>query len=431
MLAVLVCLLVVPRAVDTQSGARRLPAFEPTQEWIQLARSHRVGEADSVVMAAIAKTAIDPEARLLSDHLPRLLDDLMLVRALTRAIVAGGSEVHGRYGVLKMGDLVPLLGMSEREDGFPDRKTLQDPDSPQWRAIAEAMIAVAVLHTDVAMTSPELWGPNRPGNAVDIVDGRLFASIDMRLHYQIARAAVDVALPSTKGEAFARLWYHATAAHLQNSRNYLALMPHLEYARTALPDDARMFLFSGAAFENLAASSVQSVFQQGAAMINLAQPPELLFKAEPLLRRALELDPTSSETRVRLGRVLYLRGRDKDAYPILIKAESEAATPTIKYYAALFAGRAAERMGEDGNAREAYGRAQALFSGVQSPMMALAEMDLRSGNPEAARDNLRMLLRDPADLPPLDPWWMYDVWLAQDAPDLIAQMRAVRASARR
>jgi hypothetical protein len=42
-----------------------------------------------------------------------------------------------------------------------------------------------------------------------------------------------------------------------------------------------------------------------------------------------------------------------------------------------------------------------------------------------------MLLRDPADLPPLDPWWMYDVWLAQDAPDLIAQMRAVRASARR
>jgi hypothetical protein len=421
------------RPVQTQSSTRRVPAPESTQEWIQRARSHHVGEADAIVMAAIAKSAVDPQARLLSDQLPRLLQDLVLVNALTRAIVTGGSEVHGPNSILRMGDLVPLLGLSEREDGFPDRKSLQDPDSPQWRAIADAMIAVAVLHTDVAMTSSELWGNAGPGNAIDIVDGRLFASTDRRLHYLIARTAVDVALPSTKGAAFARLWYHATAAHLQNSRNYLALMPHLEQARIALPDDARMFLFGGVAFENLAGPSVQSVFQQSPGMVNLALPPELLFKAETLLRRSLELDPASPEARVRLGRVLYLRGRDhdKEAYPMLMKAASDASTPAARYYAALFAGRVAERMGDDDSARQQYERAGAVFPGVQSPMIALAQMNLRSGHPDAARESLRLFAVTGDTQPPLDPWWTYDVSLVQDAPDLIEQMRAVRASARR
>lgn len=393
-----------------------------------MARSHRVGETDAAVTAAMAKGVTDADGRRLSDDLARVIEDLNEVKLLTRAIVQGRSEVVLSHRILKMGDLVPLLGLSDKIDGFPDRKSLNDPDSPQWRGIAEAMIAVALLHTDVAMTPPELWGKNRPGDAVEIRDGRIAVGVDLRLQYEVARAAVDVALPSTKGGAFGRLWYHATAAVLQKNRNYLALLPHLEHARLALPDEARMFLFGGVAFENLAAPSAQVTFQQNGNWVNLAQPPELLFKAEPLDRRALELDPTSSKTRVRLGRVLYLKGRHADALAMLTKAETDADTSLTKYYAALFRGRAAERMGDDEQARRAYERARTLFPGVQSPRMALAGMDLRLADQATALQNLRTLLEMPDAQPAPDPWWSYDVWLVQDAADLMARVRASRPS---
>jgi tetratricopeptide (TPR) repeat protein len=430
-LTLFVGLLAVPHPAGTQSGPRRLPGFETTQEWIQIARSHRAGETDAAVTMAMAKGVTDADGRRLSDDLAQVIQDLNEVQALTRAITQGQSEVVLSHHIMKMGDLVPLLGLSDKNDGFPDRKSLKDPDSPQWRGIAEAMIAVALLHTEVAMTPPELWGKNRPGAAVEIRDGRIAAGLDLRLQYEVARAAVDVALPSTKGGAFGRLWYHATAAVLQQNRNYLALLPHLEHARLALPDEARMFLFGGVAFENLAAPSAQVTFQQEGNWVNLAQPPELLFKAEALFRRALELDPASAETRVRLGRVQYLKGRHADALAVLTKAETDANPSLTKYYAALFRGRAAERMGDDEQARLAYERARTLFPDVQSPRMALAAMDLRLADQATALANLRALFLMPDAQPAADPWWTYDVWLVQDAADLMAQVRAARAAASR
>jgi tetratricopeptide (TPR) repeat protein len=430
-LALLVSVLAVPRPVGTQSPVRRVPGFDVTQKWIQIARSHRVGEIDSAVLTAIVNSQTEPSGRLLSGDLGEVLYGLGAVKALLRAVAAGQSEIQTRNGSLKRGDLVPLLGLSETVDGFPDRASLNDPDSRQWRAITDAMIAVAILHTDVAMTPPERWGRFRPPSGVSIVDGRTSQGLDVRFHYGIARAAVDIALPSSKGGTFGRLWYRATAADLQYTRNYLALMPHLEHAQVALPDDARMFLFGGAAFENMAAPAVQSVIRESGNVVKLAQSPELLLKAEPLLRRALELDPASADAQVRLGRVLYLRGHDQDAYSTLIKAETAGSTPMSKYFAALFAGRALERMAEHANARLAYERARAQFPDAQSPRMALAEMDLRAGDQPAARENLGTLFPKPDGQVAPDPWWTYDVWLALDARDLMAQVRAARASANR
>ena len=79
-----------------------------------------------------------------------------------------------------------------------------------------------------------------------------------------------------------------------------------------------------------------------------------LGQAEQRFRRALEREPAFTEARIRLGRVLHLRGRHEEAARELQRAAAALSVepldggrrrPARRYYAEMFLGAASEALG--------------------------------------------------------------------------------------
>jgi hypothetical protein len=109
-------------------------------------------------------------------------------------------------------------------------------------------------------------------------------------------------------------------------RDYSAGLAHAEHARLTLPGNARLALFLGAVYENLASPAIQSAFQQGE-ITAIGSRPELLTKAEYQYRSAMLLDPDRPVVSLRLGRTLQLKGRNAEALPFLARAETGVGLP--------------------------------------------------------------------------------------------------------
>jgi tetratricopeptide (TPR) repeat protein len=415
----------VPQATRDVSG------FERTQAWFRLARTHTIGSVDEAARTVAAWPVATINATLI---------DLQVVRLLV-ALAArspGGPAGPGRLPSadhsgrrLDWDQLAPLLGIDPLALSGPFVPSeLGAPESPARRAIAELMIQVAMLHTDLAMATGDLANPagrRTAATAIQLRDGREVVVSNLSVHWTIAREAIAMVLPASVGTFAARQWYHATMAYLQNERNYAALLPHVETARATLPADALAWLTSGVAYENLAAPAVQVAVTESGSSAKVEQPAILLVRAETMLRRALTLDATSEETRLRLGRVLDLSGRHEEAAAMLIVAEKRLTSPELQYYAALFAGRAAAASGQAEDARRAYERAMALFPRAQSPRLALAEMAWRGGNQGLAQSGLRTLFVTAGGDRSADPWWVYDVSLVPDWRQQVLGMQRAAA----
>ena len=93
-----------------------------------------------------------------------------------------------------------------------------------------------------------------------------------------------------------------------------------------------------------------------------------------------------------------------------------------RYDAALFLGRAEEARGRDAEARGAYERARTRFPLAQSPALALAALQWKVGEQDAAADGVRALARtNPMDTQS-DPWWRYDISHVSDVTALFAKL---------
>ncbi|HKW03114.1 MAG TPA: tetratricopeptide repeat protein [Vicinamibacterales bacterium] len=160
------------------------------------------------------------------------------------------------------------------------------------------------------------------------------------------------------------------------------------------------------------------------------------FAAEAMkdFRRALELDPTLVEARVRLGHVLWFLDRREEAQRELLLAAQEAKrtqTPTLSYLANLFLGRLYEEMGQPDAAREAYEEAVHLYPTGQVARLALGRVLVATGR-EADGWDITARALDPQtwDHHAPDPWRVYyfrqnGAWL----PD--ARYEALRPRVRR
>lgn len=198
-----------------------------------------------------------------------------------------------------------------------------------------------------------------------------------------------------------------------------------------MPADPRVWLMSGVAYENLAAPAVQSAAGSSGSSVRLEAPMILFARAEQFFRRVLVLDPLTTEARLRLGRVLDLTGRHDEASGMLSLAEKGLDSRLLRYYAALFAGRAAESRGKPDDARHAYERAMTLFPQAQSARLALAELAWRDADHALALSGVHALFITARGDRSTDPWWIYDVSLVLDWPRLVADMRQVAAEAAR
>jgi tetratricopeptide (TPR) repeat protein len=229
-------------------------------------------------------------------------------------------------------------------------------------------------------------------------------------------------------ESLRRDIYTGITWTLQTYRRLHALQQHLAKARQEFPDDAMVRLALGS-LEELRATAVElaevrrptSIMKMPVATwLRLAQK-EHWDKAIDHYRAALSGDASLAEARLRLGRVLRLRGQLKDARRELEAAATSARgsapspMPTygpaivMPYLSAMFL---AEVIEEEGGAREALTRYQEIvrqWPSCQSGLLALGRAYEAHGDRDAALKVLQPLAREQEKRWCVDPWWTYNL----------------------
>jgi len=301
----------------------------------------------------------------------------------------------------------------------------------------------ALLETDIALLAPasvssvtRASGGGAHRFRVELTDGEAMNPHQSAVHWEIARMLLDAVRssrtepPAPARDAMVREWYIATARWMQFNVHYD--LTHLDRARALFPDDREILFLSGTQHAIYATPRIQHalkslVLPPGYAMDAKADVAELR-QARTLLRRAVEVDPSFAEARLRLGRVLALEGQFAEANRELTVAERSATDETNRYYAALFLGAVHEATGRFDEARAAYERAGELFPLAQSPLAALAALARRRGDRPGALRAMQELVALPPN-PELrkDPWWIYDIWHGRDADDRIDAVRRLFA----
>ena len=412
-----------PRPAQVVPPAKPLPAFTHFQNWIQLSKTHLVGQVDDAVRR-LAAWRLD-EVRAIDRDLEAvqfLLEDEHADDASART----GGRALGLKDMAALFDLPSDLFVA---NGRPmTAAAIRKPDSAPRQAIARILFRAAMMHTDFLTAgsrddlsrAPSLSGP-ASGPTVRLNDAERRSVPDVGVYWSCARTAIEIATPAATSSTLMRDWYVATAEYFLTERDYAAGLPHLEHARFVLPGDARIAMYLGAAYENLASPPIQAAFQNGGSAMAPGSRPTLLRKAEYQLRSALLLDPDLTDAALRLGRVLLLMARPDEALPMLARAEPGLSREESKYFAALFGGFAHAALGQTTEARAAFGRASALFPDAQSPRLGEAQVSMLSAKRDDALASINTISahRNAKS----DPWWTYDNDLASSYLEHLSSVR--------
>jgi tetratricopeptide (TPR) repeat protein len=146
--------------------------------------------------------------------------------------------------------------------------------------------------------------------------------------------------------------------------------------------------------------------------------------AEALFRQAIDADGSLVEARVRLGRLLLIRGRDAEAATMLAQAVTAARVPAVAYLAHLLAARADTRLGRLDEADAHTDAALALFPGAQSAIIAKSYAALQRADAAGALDPINQLAQRDSRVPPHDPWSEYYLGAGRDSTALLSDLRS-------
>jgi tetratricopeptide (TPR) repeat protein len=163
--------------------------------------------------------------------------------------------------------------------------------------------------------------------------------------------------------------------------------------------------------------------QSPATQLRIPAAEKTNAEAERLFRRALQVDPSVVEVRVRLARLLDLRKRHEEAAAELKTALAAHPTGMVAFYAHLFAGRAAQALGGIDEAARHYEEAAALFPDAQSALLAGSQVALLGSDVPAALAPVQRLGAASAAFT-ADPWWQYHLGAGRDADDLLTTLWA-------
>ena len=149
--------------------------------------------------------------------------------------------------------------------------------------------------------------------------------------------------------------------------------------------------------------------------------------ATRLFRRALEVDSSLDEARVRLARLLEVDGHDADAVAeleVVFQGAKSDRDPITTFYGHLFAARADAALHRTEAAVEQASQALALFPTAQSALLARSLMALQTSDSGGALAVIDQLKEPSASSPQgVDPWLQYDLGPGRDADRLLAAMR--------
>jgi tetratricopeptide (TPR) repeat protein len=147
-----------------------------------------------------------------------------------------------------------------------------------------------------------------------------------------------------------------------------------------------------------------------------------LKEAESAYRKALAAQPDLVEARLRLGRVLTLRG-DIDGALRVLDALRSIDDAGFRYLADLFAGDALERGGRAPAAEQRYIAAFAALPEGQSARLALAHLRHAAGARAAAAEAANAAALDRRVGETVDPWFWYSRGLSWRTGRLLSTLR--------
>jgi hypothetical protein len=275
-------------------------------------------------------------------------------------------------------------------------------------------------------------------------DGQVIGETLASWNWPFARSLLELAVrrDATKPiDPFIGSWYHATMAYMFANGLYGDATPHLRDAERLLPDDARLLFDRGcyaellglpmhqemlSATDIVAQRSRASAQDRGPQWRPPASAPSLGIPladvtnadAERLYRRALDADPSLTEARVRLARLLDIRKRHGEAAGELKSALAGDPIGVVGFYAHLFAGRTAQATGQLEAAMAHYKEARSLFPNAQSALLALSQLALLRADVQEALVPIESL-GERSGVFTADPWWQYYLCSGRDADDLL------------
>ena len=285
-------------------------------------------------------------------------------------------------------------------------------------------------------------------------DGEVVGEVVSTWNWHFARSLLDLlgagprkkilsdGKPDRATDPFVSAWYHATTAYMFARGLYGDATPHLHHASIILPDDALAAFDRGCYAEILGLPMHQALIPdasvgqraRGAGVPTWTTPPweptiripeaaATNAEAERLFRRAISIDPSLVEARVRLARLLDLRNRHEEAAAELNTALAAAPPDIVAFYAHLFAGRAAQSMGRIDDASRQYRDAREIFPDAQSALLAASQVSLLGADATAALAPIAHLGARSAKFT-ADPWWAYHLAAGRDAEGLLKALWA-------
>ena len=269
-------------------------------------------------------------------------------------------------------------------------------------------------------------------------DGELLGRVAASWNWPFARWLLEYLRGIAPADPFVTEWYHATTAHMFANGLYGEATPHVQRAGEVLPDDANI-LFDRACYSEILGLPMHQVLlpDENDAQRGLNQAEWLARRsnrspatagiprgtvtnaeAERLFRRALQVDPSYVEARVRLARLLELRKRHEEAAAELKTALAANPTGVVGFYAHLFAGRTAQSLGKLNDAAHHFAEASALFPDAQSSLLGASQVALLGSDVSATLAPVGRLGAETA-VSTADPWWQYHLAAGRDAGALL------------
>ena len=245
-----------------------------------------------------------------------------------------------------------------------------------------------MLHADIAMLAPpersgraNSFRPGPGGSTLFMTDGQQVGFRDTVSHWNMGRRLLDRVRPVDSKTALkttpdpgrddtVRQWYLAAGAFM--SRTRFNESAHFERALELFRDDPEVLFAAGAVHETFAGVRTQATLRsmnvpRGVTFDVQSESAELR-RAEQLYKRALERNPSMVEARIRLGRVLGLRGRHEEAVEQLRQGQSAGEPLAAGTTRTCSLPLSTEALGNGREARQSYEQAIAVAPMAQSRM---------------------------------------------------------------
>ena len=460
-LALRALLLVTVTASPAAAQRVTTESNEALHRWVRAVNAHTPGDSDAAVQYVVGLTYSERrELNLAYALFIRVLREELVetrspveqnVTAFARSIRAdpGTAAYLKRAAVLHMDSLIFTRRFARPPDDAPEpppqTRRRDAPDALTPRTSRPSEEPPPLLHNewitlsrDGQVIGNEKADWNLPF-ARSLLGVLLLAStarptaVDCPVSVGVKCAPVTTVdrVVQSSDRAFVAEWYHAVSAYLFSTGKYGDSARHLRDAARVLPDDPHALFDRGTHAETFGLPIYQVVLEDPAYNqrngIVVGIPPEAKTnaEAEQMFRRALVVDSSYTEARVRLARLLERRGQlEEAATQVAAAIDADPDEDVLGFYTYLVAGRIASARGRYEEALEHYRAASAIVARAQSALLGASHAALMLADVPETLSPLEQLEDGGTGATADDPWWDYQLGAGRDAAALLSAIRA-------